>query len=53
MESWGTVMRLYYNKDTSYTMSDWTNNYLGYWTDHGTLRVDPEDLLSWGIGERT
>jgi hypothetical protein len=34
-DTWGQIMRSYYNKGDSYRKSDFTNNYLGYWTDFG------------------
>ena len=32
---WGQHLRTYYNKPSTYRKSDFSNNYLGYWTDFG------------------
>ena len=37
MQEWGSTLREYYGKDDSYLRSDFTINYLGYWTDNGTI----------------
>lgn len=34
-EEWGNIMRNYYNKTYDNLNNDFTNNYLGYWTDNG------------------
>ena len=35
MMKWGKFMQRFYNRDDSYRYSDYTINYLGYWTDNG------------------
>ena len=35
MMMWGRHLQRFYNKDDSYRYSDFTVNYLGYWTDNG------------------
>lgn len=35
METWGELLRIWYRKDDSIRRNDFTNNYLGYWTDNG------------------
>lgn len=37
MEEWGALLLKYYQKNLSYKENDFTNNYLGYWTDNGEL----------------
>lgn len=34
-QGWGDVLRTNYGKSPSYKLSDFTINYLGYWTDNG------------------
>ncbi|XP_071115644.1 uncharacterized protein [Haliotis cracherodii] len=33
--SWGQILQKWYGRDNSFVKSDFTNNYLGYWTDNG------------------
>ncbi|XP_046561027.1 uncharacterized protein LOC124270048 [Haliotis rubra] len=33
--SWGQILQKMYERDNSFVKSDFTNNYLGYWTDNG------------------
>ena len=35
METWGGLLRALYKKDDTTRRNDFTNNYLGYWTDNG------------------
>ena len=35
MAKWGSLMRRMYSKDSSYRKTDYSINYLGYWTDNG------------------
>eukprot|EP00731_Ephydatia_muelleri_P018789 Em0011g829a len=35
METWGELLRALYKKDDTARRNDFTNNYLGYWTDNG------------------
>ena len=35
ISGWGSVLRRYYNKLDHYRKSDFTNNYLSYWSDNG------------------
>ncbi|KAK6165976.1 hypothetical protein SNE40_022775 [Patella caerulea] len=34
-QEWGSLMRDFYGKESSYRKSDMTINYLGFWTDNG------------------
>jgi hypothetical protein len=34
-EGWGSVLREQYGRRDDYVKSDFTANYLGYWTDNG------------------
>ena len=35
MEGWGSTLRKFYQKGDFPRENDFTNNYLGYWTDNG------------------
>ena len=37
MHMWGNVMRTFHGRDESFKNSEFTNNYLGYYTDNGTV----------------
>ena len=36
MRKWGELLRKEYNKDGRFRKTDFSLNYLGYWTDHGS-----------------
>ncbi|XP_064616875.1 uncharacterized protein LOC135480876 [Liolophura sinensis] len=36
-QGWGDILRTKYGKSSSYKRSDFTINYLGYWTDNGAF----------------
>ncbi|XP_048245597.1 uncharacterized protein LOC124128193 [Haliotis rufescens] len=43
--SWGQILQKMYGRDNSLVKSDFTNNYLGYWTDNGAYyyyKTEPE-----------
>lgn len=35
MKEWGSILKQWYRKESSYREADFTINYLGYWTDNG------------------
>lgn len=35
MEGWGSILQKFYQKSPTTLQNDFTNNYLGYWTDNG------------------
>ncbi|XP_048245188.1 uncharacterized protein LOC124119100, partial [Haliotis rufescens] len=45
--SWGQILQKLHGRDNSFVKSDFTNNYLGYWTDNGreTTRTCTPSLL--------
>jgi len=50
VENWGRILTTRYHKRRSYMESDFTINYLGYWTDNGEFCFclmwnDKDDLL--------
>lgn len=44
MEDWGAMLLKYYNKDLSYMKTDFTINYLSYWTDNG-IDIEGENII--------
>ena len=37
MEGWGSSLQTFYEKKALTLQTDFTNNYLGYWTDNVSL----------------
>ena len=39
VENFGDMLLEHYGKTRDFAASDFTNNYLGYWTDNGEFKV--------------